>query len=188
VSNHDLRAAARRLTSEEVVADLRALSVVEDGYSPGLSITVRVDGDRCEVSDDGRGMRLTPDRGDTISHAERALTSTYPCEPANAATRRVLGDRIWGERGSLGPATADLACPSLRFISERDGEAWAEAFRWGAPSGPPEPVGPTDRTGTTIAFETAAEIDVDAVAALIGALMSRLPERSIVGPVGFVPR
>ncbi len=174
-----LRAEAGRLTPVDVCAELIALAVVEHSHTPGLHITIRIDGHRAEITDTGRGMRMTPDASDTISHAERALTSCYPCEPASPDVAAALHDLVWGDRGSLGPALPNLACPSLVFDSSRDGEVWSQAFRYGEPAGPPTFLGLTARTGTTIDLETAAAIDAAAVGGLIAELGRRLPGLSI---------
>ena len=127
-------------------------------------------------------MRLTPDRGDTLSHAERALTSVYPCLPLSSEVEAILHELIWGERGSLGPALANFACPSLRFISMREGQVWSQSYRYGTPIGPATMLGATGTTGTTIDFETAAPIERAAIAALVDKLNSRIPGLFITLP------
>jgi DNA gyrase/topoisomerase IV subunit B len=82
---------------------------------------------------------------------------------------------VWGERGSLGPALANFACPSLTFVSKRDGEMWSQNYTHGAPVGPATILGPTQITGTSIAFKTTGPIDHAVVAALVHSLRSRIP-------------
>ncbi len=167
--------AARLLSPDQVCAELLALSVVEHSFTPGLSIALEIDRSVGRIADTGRGMRLTPDPGDTLSHAERALTGFYPCRPRNPDYEAVLCDLVWGSRGSVGPALANFACRSLCFTSKRDGELWSQRYRDGAALGPAVRLGSTDRTGTTIEFETAPAIDPAAVAALVDRLCRRIP-------------
>lgn len=115
-----------RLTPDEVVAELVALAVVEHSHTPGVAIEVHVDGATVTVTDTGRGMQLASDPGDDISHAQRALTSPYPCEPSSPEIAWVLTDVVWGERGSLGPSLANAACPAFDFTSRRSGERWTQ--------------------------------------------------------------
>lgn len=142
----------------------------------GMRISIELDGATGTLTDTGRGMRLTPDPGDTISHAERALTSVYPVSASDPEVQALLVDLVWGERGSLGPALASSSCHKLEFTSHRQGEAWSQTYRGGLPQGTAELRGPTDRTGTTIRFMTAATINVDTVKVLAERLRQRIPD------------
>ena len=160
------------LTAAQVVNELIALCVVESTHIDGVEIRVRIRGNHAEIEDTGRGMRLEPDAGDAISHAERALTSIYPVQAADEAVDRLLRDRVWGVRGCLGPALANASCESFEFVSRRGGEEWAQAYRRGVPIEPARRIGPADRTGTSIRIVTAAPIDaaeVEALARAVGA-------------------
>jgi len=172
---NQLRQESRLLSPREVCAQIVALSVVEHSHTPSLRIDIELDRCGAAVSDTGRGMRLTPDRGDTLSHAERALTSLYPCLPLSPEVESILRELVWGERGSLGPALANFACPSLHFVSKRDGEVWSQSYRHGTPVGPPMMLGPTQTTGTTIKFETSGPIDHAMITALVDSLRFRIP-------------
>jgi len=162
------------LDAADVVRELIALSVVEASFTQDVAITVRVHENTAILEDTGRGIRLEPDPGDTISHAERALTTIYPVRPADAATDTALCDLVWGSRGSLGPALANAWCESLEFQSRRDGEEWAQSYRRGVPSGPPRHIGSADRTGTTIRITTASPIDSASIAVFVRELTLRL--------------
>ena len=177
----ELRRESQLLTPNEVCAELLALSVVEHSYTPDLTIRVDLDGSRGRILDTGRGMRLKPDGGDKLSHAERALTSFYTCLPSSPEIEAILRELIWGERDSLGPALANFACPSLEYISKREGEVWSQTYRFGAPLGPATRLGSTETTGTTIRFETAAPIYLAAIADLANILSSRIPGLLITG-------
>ena len=170
-----LRQESRQLSPNDVCAELLALNVVEHSHTPGSRITVRLDRSGGTIVDTGRGMRMTPDRGDTLSHAERALTGVYPCLPSSPEVEAILRELIWWKRGPLGPALANFACPAFQFTSERDGEVWSQTYRYGTPAGPATMLGSTRTTGTTIRFETAGPIDRSAVATLVDALTSRIP-------------
>ncbi|RQR40637.1 hypothetical protein [Burkholderia sp. Bp9142] len=170
-----IRQMSRRLTPNEVCAELLALSVVEYSYSPAAIITVELRAARGRITDTGRGMRLKPDQGFELSHAERALTSFYPCLPSRPEVESVLREHIWHEHGSVGPALANFACASFQFISMREGQAWQQNYRYGTPVAPPKRLGRADTTGTTIDFETTAPIDYDVVAELVDVLTARIP-------------
>ena len=123
---NQLRQESQLLSPNEICAEFLALNVVEHSHTPSSRITVTLDQSGGTIADTGRGMRLAPDRGDTLSHAERALTSVYPCLPSSLEVESILRELIWGKRGPLGPALANFACPSFQFISERDGEIWSQ--------------------------------------------------------------
>lgn len=165
---------SRQLSPADVCAELLALNVVEFSHSPRSRITLELGDAQAQLSDTGRGMRLTPDRGDTLAHAERALTGFYPCLASSRELDAILRDLVWGERGSIGPSLANFACPSLKFTSNRDGEVWSQSYSHGTPAGPAVKQGSTETTGTIIDFKTAAPIDHGAVAALVDALHSRI--------------
>ncbi|WP_321941837.1 hypothetical protein [Paraburkholderia tropica] len=177
--HNDLLFISRHLSPAEVCAQLLALSVVEYSRAPGLSVVLTLNGTEGQLADTGRGMRLTPDLGDTISHAERALTGFYPCLSSNEHDNAILQELIWGDHGSLGPSLANFACPALRFTSRREGEVWSQSFRYGQPSGPAALLGATNTTGTTIDFTTETAIDATEVAALVVRLHKRIPELQI---------
>ncbi|WP_321867644.1 ATP-binding protein [Paraburkholderia tropica] len=170
---------SQRLSPAEVCAHLLALAVVEFSYTPNSTIALELDGTAGRLKDSGRGMRLTPDIGDTLGHAERALTGFYPCTPKSSELDLILKELVWGKHGSPGPSVANAACKALKFTSMRDGEIWSQSYVWGKPSGPAECLGSTETTGTVIEFETAVPIDQVAVATLVGALCSRVPRVSI---------
>ncbi len=163
------------LTPNEVVAEWLALSVVESSHAPNTRIQLQVSGDTGTLIDSGRGIRLEPDPGDTVSHAERALTSIYPVHAADENTKRVLTELVWGERGSLGPALANAWCPQMEFESRRGGEAWVQSYRDGVPEQAPHFRAQADDSGTTVRFMVGNNIDGDAVAELVAALRANLP-------------
>jgi DNA gyrase/topoisomerase IV subunit B len=170
-----LRHESSLLSPNDVCAEILALSIVEYTYTPSLSITIDLDRSGGKLYDSGRGIALVPDRGDTISHAERAHTCIYPCVSASPEVDSILRELIWGARGALGPALPTAACPVYAFVSERGGEVWSQSYRYGTPVGPPRMLGSTSTTGTTITFETAAPIDHAAFATLVNTLSSRIP-------------
>ncbi len=175
MNGDQLRREAQSLSPNEVCAAFLALNIVEHSYMPTSRIAIQLDLSGATITDTGRGMRLTPDRGDTLSHAERALTSIYPCLPSSPAVEATLRELIWGARGPVGPALANFACPCFQFISERDGEIWSQTYRYGLPTGAATLLGPTRATGTTVKFETAGPIDRAGFAALIDRLTARIP-------------
>ena len=168
------------MTPTQVVAELLALSVVEFSYASGVEISIVLGPRSATITDTGRGMKITPDPGDTISHAERALTSVFPVHPAEIEIERVLTDLVWGERGSLGPSAANAASPRLELFSRRNDGEWSQLYHYGIPAGPPMFAGhatgtghPTT-TGTTIAVTTDGRIDEHSVATLTDELSRRI--------------
>jgi DNA gyrase/topoisomerase IV subunit B len=169
------------LEPAQIVAELVALSVVEYGYSPTMTIALTIDGDRCELSDTGRGMSLEPDPGDVISHAERALTSIYPIDPRTDEVKDLLTRLVWQRRGSLGPVLANANCPEFVFVSRRRAEEWTQRFEYGVPTGPASRVGPTDVHGTTIRLRAEGEIDVNHVRLIAEELRTQILGLIIIG-------
>ena len=170
-----LRHESSLLSPSDVCAEILALSVVEYTYTPSLRISIDLRRSGGKIHDNGRGIALIPDRGDTISHAERAHTCIYPFLSASPEVDAILLDLIWGARGAMGPALPAAACPSYSFVSEKDGEVWTQSYHYGIPIGAPSMLGKTGLSGTSITFETAAPIESAAVATLIKALVSRIP-------------
>ncbi|MCP5066506.1 MAG: hypothetical protein GY946_08055 [bacterium] len=168
--------ASHKLSPEAIVAELLALSIVEDSHTQEVAIRVGVAGRSGWIADTGRGMRLDPDEGDTMSHAERALTSIYPIQAASEAVHATLKKLVWGERGSLGPALPNAWCKTLTFTSHRQGEMWSQTYEHGVPTGPPRLQGPTDRHGTTMRFTVESSINIASVTQLIGALKRCIPK------------
>jgi DNA gyrase/topoisomerase IV subunit B len=180
MDHKELLQLSRQLSPTDVCAQLLALCVVEYSYTPNLSIALELNDAEGKLMDTGRGMRLTPDKGDTLAHAERALTGFYPCLPSSPEFDAILRELVWGKHGSLGPSVANFACRSLKFTSMRDGEVWSQSYSDGTPSGPAVRLGSTDTTGTIIDFKTAAPINHAVVATLVEALRSRIQGLFIV--------
>ncbi|MGF6764725.1 DNA gyrase/topoisomerase IV subunit B [Paraburkholderia sp. GAS33] len=179
MDHKELLQLSRQLSPADVCAQLLALCVVEYSYTPDLSIALELNDAEGTLADTGRGMRLTPDKGDTLAHAERALTGFYPCLSSSPDFDAILRELVWGEHGSPGPSVANFACRSLKFTSMRDGEVWSQSYSYGAPSGPAVMLGSTETTGTVIDFKTAAPINHAVVATLVEALRSRIHGLSI---------
>ncbi|HET7814959.1 MAG TPA: hypothetical protein VFL13_11350 [Candidatus Baltobacteraceae bacterium] len=170
-----LRREASKLSPNDICAEILALSVVEYTYTPSLTISMELGQSGGQLRDSGRGITITPDLGDTMSHAERSHTCIYPSFSANPKVDSILQELVWGERGALGPALPTAACLRYELVSEREGEKWTQRFQYGAPLGPPELLGPTSASGTTITFETGGRIDHAAFAKLAETLCSRIP-------------
>lgn len=170
-----LRREASLLSPNGICAEVLALSVVEYTYTPSLTISVELGKTGGQLHDSGRGIMLTPDPGDTMSHAQRSHTCIYPCFSANPEVDAILQELVWGKRGALGPALPVAACPLYQFVSERDGEKWTQIFQYGVPLAPPKMLGQTSATGTTITFETDGCIDHGTFARLADHLCRRIP-------------
>ena len=179
MQHDDILQLSRQLSGYDVCAEILALSVVEFSYTPESRIALNINDSGGVLRDTGRGMRLTPDRGDTLSHAERALTGHYPCVPSSTAIDVVLQELIWGTRGSLGPSLANFACTSYRFTSMRDREIWSQSYQNGRPMGPAAMLGATEETGTRVEFETHRPIDAGKVTRLVRTLCERIDGLSI---------
>jgi|SRR5579862_2382905 len=170
-----LRREAALLSPNDICAEILALSVVEYTYAPSLSISAELGQSGGQIYDSGRGIMITPDPGDTMSHAERSHTCIYPCVSADPKVDSILQELVWGTRGALGPALPTAACPQYRLVSERDGEQWSQSFHYGVPLGPPKMLGRTSASGTTITFDTGGRIDRAAFARLTESLRFRIP-------------
>ena len=169
------------LAPHEIVAEFIAAAVVEWSYDKTVQIGVTVDGDRATIIDNGRGMQVAPDEGETIGHAEKALTTPYPLRASVPDVDRVLDDLVRGGRPSQGVAAAAAACPHLRFISRRGHETAAQSFGHGV-AGPPERLLAPYGQGTTIELRSAQPIDRTAVISLIERLRNHLPGLTVAGP------
>jgi hypothetical protein len=128
-------------------------------------------------------MRLAPDDGDTMSHAERALTSLYPLEANSEYVMNLLTELVWGTRGCLGPSWANAACVEFQFVSQRDDEIWTQRFEHGNPAGPAYSIAPNVKpitsTSNTIRLRTSGKVDIAAVDTFLQALRSQIPSRQI---------
>ncbi len=131
MSHDELLQITRQLSPVDVCAELLALGSVEYSYTPKLSITLELGESEGTLADTGRGMRFTPDTGDTIAHAERALTGFYPCLPSGPEFAASLRELIWRDHGSLGPSVVNVACALLQFTSKRDGEVRSQSYAYG---------------------------------------------------------
>lgn len=166
---------AALLTPNDICAEILALSVVEYTYTPSLRIIVALGPTGGQIYDSGRGVMITPDPGDTMSHAQRSHTRIYPCVSASPNVDLVLQELVWGNRGTLGPALPTAACPLYQLVSEREGERWSQVFQYGVPLAPPRMVGRTSESGTTITFDTGGRIDHAAFGRLTDSLGVRIP-------------
>ncbi|MEM7166187.1 MAG: hypothetical protein AAF581_12025 [Planctomycetota bacterium] len=168
---------------DAVALELLALSICEHTHnSGGVTIRLAVTGPSTGVIEDsGRGMRLEPDPGDDMAHAERALTSIYPVGSASPDVDAVLGELIWGSHGSQGPIVANALCSAFVFQSRRAGEVWEQCYRRGVAEDPACLVGATDRTGTQTRFLVdsglagKSVLDLVVLRERIAALCARIP-------------
>ena len=151
-----------------------AMSVIEHTNANGLSIDVEVGEQNATITDNGRGMKISPDDGESVSHAEKALTTRFPVIASDPEIEAVLRELVWGSQGCDGPSEANTACPELRLFSRRDGEEWTQSYAYGVPVSPPRRVGTTDRAGTTLQLATSGPIDIKAIGALASQLRNRI--------------
>lgn len=151
-----------------------AMSVIEHTNANGLSIDVELSEHSATITDTGRGMKISPDEGESVSHAEKALTRTFPVVASDPKVEAVLRELVWGSRGCSGPSEANIACPELRLFSRRAGEEWTQSYVYGVPVGPPRRLGTTDRTGTTLQLRTSGPIDIEVIGALANGLREKI--------------
>ncbi len=178
-----LRPRAPTLCPNGLILELVALSTIESCLNDfATRISVEVTGDHgVTLRDNGRGMRLDPDRGSTISHAEEALTTIYPVHIDHPQLMTALGDWLWQDRGSLGPVVANALSESFVLTSFRQGQRWVQHFECGVARSPAEPQGTTNDSGTEIRL--VADRTVFGRAAFdIEALQSKLNELTSVFP------
>jgi hypothetical protein len=163
----------------QVVAEFIALSVVESTFRPGLRLTVKLSGPEALLIDTGRGMKIEPDEGDSMTHAQRVLTSDYPIVSADEKINQILTNLVWGARGSLGPARANRSCQRLEYASRRGGIEWRQTFVSAQPSGPPVRSTTIEPDGTLIHLTAHDSIDAEHVERLASDLNRAIETISI---------
>jgi DNA gyrase/topoisomerase IV subunit B len=164
----------------EVVGQLMAMSVIEHTNSHGLSIHMELGEQAATITDTGRGMKISPDDGESVSHAEKALTTPFPVVASDPVVEMALRDLVWGQQGSSGPWKANAACPELRLVSRRDGEEWAQRYVYGVPAGPAQRVGSAEGTGTILELKTDGPIDNGTIRSLADELNARIDGLDLV--------
>ncbi|GAA4847275.1 ATP-binding protein [Kitasatospora terrestris] len=134
-----------------LVHELAELALEEnlDGHATRVEITLTPDGG-VRVADDGRGIPVEHDGRRTALEA-RLTQLWYGGHPFG---RRPLSAGHFG----VGPAAVNALSIRLTAEVRRGGFHWVQEYERGVALAPPVRTGPTDRTGTTIAFRPDPEI------------------------------
>ncbi len=136
-----------------VLLDLLSHSYLELTRSPEPGdLQVKILGSwQALVIDNGRGVNLAPEPGETISHAEAAFGRVYPIPAANDQIERTLRQVLWKNRVSMGPFAANALASRMQLQSQRDSIRWELNFEYGRLLSPATQVEAKKR-GTSIAI------------------------------------
>jgi len=122
------------------------------GYATRVQIEILQDGS-VAVSDDGRGIPVDVHRAEGISGLELVMTKLHAGGKFDHGAYKVSG----GLHG-VGVSVVNALSEWLEVTVYRDGKVHRMKFSRGAPLGPMEVIGDTDRTGTRVVFKPDSQI------------------------------
>lgn len=124
------------------------------GFCKKISVTIHAD-DSITVEDDGRGIPVDKHK-DGKSALEVVMTVLHAGGKFNSDTYKVSG----GLHG-VGASVVNALSARCSVEVKRNGIVWRQNYEKGAPQGPIEEIGKTDRTGTKTTFKPDREIFKD---------------------------